>query len=421
MANARAVALSVLKKVFENGSYSVQAVDGKLRESDLDKRDKAFVTNMVYGVLTNLKYLDFQIASYSSVGIKKISQNVLDILRISIYQIKFMDKVPESAAVNEGVKLAKKVAFRSSGFVNGVLRTFLREGEKLPDAKDDLQYLSVKYSFPEYMVSMWLERFGREKCEKFLSALNEVPKVTVRVNLRKTSIEDFIEETGGREGICPCSVILPPMGSVSEIKGFSEGHFIVQDGAAQLTSLTLAPKEGDKVLDMCAAPGGKTTHLAELVGDGGEVIAWDIYEHKIALIEENAARLSLSNIKAYVHNGKDKEENLKEYFDAVLLDAPCSGLGIIKKKPEIKWQRKKEDIGEIIKEQKALIESAAHYIKRGGAMVYSTCTVNEDENEKIVLEFLANHPDFSLDGEFINVFPCEGADGFFIARIVRSK
>ncbi len=417
MADTRGKAYAVLKKIFEDKAYSSHALDTFLSESDFDGRDKAFVTNIVYGVLTNLKYLDFQIESYSKNPLKKISTQVLNILRISIYQIKFMDKVPESAAVNEGVKLAKKKANRSAGFVNALLRTYLREGEKLPLEKDEIKYLSVKYSFQEYMVSMWLSRFGREKCEKLLSSLNMPPAMTVRINSKKTTREEFMGKCGGREGICPSSVILPPMGSVSKIEGFSEGHFIVQDGAAQLAVLEMDIKEGDICLDMCAAPGGKTTHMAERAK---EVVAWDIYEHKIRLIEENAKRLSLSNIKTYVHNGKEKDESLFGKFDKVLLDAPCSGLGIIKKKPEIKWERTNEDIKEIIKEQKELIECAALYVKSGGTLLYSTCTINEEENEKIVDAFLEKHPDFSKDGEYINVFPKDGADGFFISRLKRN-
>ena len=187
MADTRGKAYRILKKIFEDKAYSSRALDSQLRESELDSRDKAFVTNIVYGVLTNLKYLDYQIEAYSKNGIKKISQNVLNILRLSIYQIKFMDKVPESAAVNEGVKLAKKVANRSAGFVNAILRSYLREGEKLPPQDDEIKYLSVKYSFQEYMVLMWLKRFGREKCESLLSSLNAAPVMTVRVNSKKTT------------------------------------------------------------------------------------------------------------------------------------------------------------------------------------------------------------------------------------------
>lgn len=417
MADTRGKAYRILKKIFEDKAYSSHALDSQLRESELDSRDKAFVTNIVYGVLTNLKYLDYQIEAYSKNGIKKISQNVLNILRLSIYQIKFMDKVPDSAAVNEGVKLAKKVANRSAGFVNAILRSYLREGEKLPSQDNVIKYLSVKYSFQEYMVLMWLKRYGSEKCESLLSSLNATPVMTVRVNSKKATTEDFIKKCGGREGMCPGSVILPPMGDVLKIPGFAEGHFIVQDAAAQMAVLKMDIKEGDICLDMCAAPGGKTTHMAERAK---EVIAWDIYQHKIALIEENAKRLSLTNIKAYVHNGKEPDEKLFMKFDAVLLDAPCSGLGIIKKKPEIKWQRKEEDIKEIIKEQKNLIECAALYVKCGGTLLYSTCTINEEENEKVVDEFLENHPDFSKDGDYLNIFPTDGADGFFIAKLKRS-
>ena len=417
MADARDKAFSVLKKVFDDKAYSNRALDSFLKTDELDRRDKAFVTNIVYGVLTHLKYLDYQIEGYSKNGLKKISQNVLIILRISLYQIIFMDKVPESAAVNEGVKLAKKREYRSAGFVNAILRSYLREGEKLPPKNDIIKYLGVKYSFPEYMVSMWLSRFGAEKCESILCALNEPPVITVRVNTAKITEEEFIKKSGGEKGGCPGAVILPHMGDISKIEGFSEGEFIVQDTSAQRAVLEMGISPSDICLDMCAAPGGKTTHMAE---KAKEVVAWDIYEHKIKLIEDNAIRLSLSNIKAYVHNGKEKDESLFGKFDKVLLDAPCSGLGIIKKKPEIKWQRRQEDINEIVREQRELISAAAWYVKRGGVLLYSTCTINEEENEKIVEEFLGNNPDFSKDGEYINIFPKDDADGFFISKLKRN-
>ncbi len=421
MQNARAVAFGILKNIFENKAYSSAAIDRHLKESGLDSRDRAFVTNIVYGTLTHLKYLDYQIAAYSKTGLKKLSLNVLIILRISVYQIKFMDKVPESAAVNEGVKLAKKQAYKSAGFVNAILRSYLREGEKLPPEKKVTEHLAVKYSFPEYMVSMWRGQFGEEKCESLLEALNQPPALSVRVNLTKTTVDDFIKNAGGKAGEVPSCVILPPMGAVSEIYGFEEGLFMVQDTAAQRVAYTMEPKKGHRVLDMCAAPGGKTTHIAEMVGEEGEVVAWDKYEHKIELINENAKRLGLENIKAYVHDGKDKDESLFEKFDAVLLDAPCSGLGIIKKKPEIKWERKKEDIAEIIKEQKELIDTAAFYVKAGGTLLYSTCTLNKEENEEVVEDFLEKHTDFSLCGDMANIFPSRGEDGFFIAKLERKK
>lgn len=421
MADARGKAVSVLKKILEDKTYSAIAIDKQLKGTDFDDRDKGFITNIVYGTLTNLKYIDYQISSYSKINIKKLSMNVLCILRISIYQLVFMDKVPQSAAVNEGVKIAKKLCFKSSGFINAVLRSFLREGEKLPPQKDKIQYLCVKYSFEEYMVSMWLNRFGEKVCENMLRALNGVPKIAVRVNKMKISREKLIEKIGGTKVECESAVILPPMGSVANIEGFSEGLFTVQDISAQMTSLILSPQKGDLVLDMCAAPGGKTTHIAELMENTGEVTAWDIHPHKIPLIEKSAERLGLCNIKAYAHDGREKDEKLFGKFDRVLLDAPCSGLGIIKKKPEIKWERKKEDIAAIVAEQKILLQNAAEYVKSGGTLVYSTCTVNPEENEDRVQEFLQNNKDFYLDGEVINILPDDEKDGFFIAKIKRKQ
>jgi len=420
MAGTRGKAVAILKNILEDKTYSAIAIDKGLCDSGFDGRDKAFVTNIVYGTLTNLKYIDYQIKSYSKTNIKKLSMNVLCILRISLYQIIFMDKVPQSAAVNEGVKLAKKMCFKSSGFINAILRSFLREGEKLPDKTNVKEYLSVKYSFEEYMVSMWFDRFGKEKCEKILKMLNEIPKIAIRVNSTKITRDELIEKTGGVKGGCESAVILPPMGSVSEIEGFEEGLFTVQDVAAQRVALMMAPEKDDRILDMCAAPGGKTTHMAEIMNNTGEVVAWDIHAHKIPLIENTAKRLGLTNIRAYVHDGKELDENLFQSFDKVLLDAPCSGLGIIKKKPEIKWERAKEDIEAIINEQKILLQNAAQYVKTGGTLIYSTCTINQEENEDRVQYFLENNKDFYLEEE-INIFPDEEQDGFFIAKIKRKK
>ncbi|MBO4898218.1 MAG: 16S rRNA (cytosine(967)-C(5))-methyltransferase RsmB [Clostridia bacterium] len=421
MKSARGVAFSVLLNVFENASYSNIALDKALRESDLSALDKAFATNIVYGVLTNLSYLDYQIKSYSKIPLKKLSEKVKTILRISLYQMIFMDKVPGSAAVNEGVKLTKKQAFKSSGFVNAVLRAFIREGKKLPPKDDAVKYLSLLYSYPEWIVEKWISYFGEDECEKLLEAGNMTPPLTVRVNESKITKEELKKRLSAEDGAAESALNLTKRGSVSDMEEFKEGLFTVQDAAAQRAVLTLAPQKGDKVLDMCAAPGGKTTHIAELIGNEGEVCAWDIYAHKIKLIEDAAKRLSLSNIKAYVHNGKEPKEEFFGYFDKVLLDAPCSGLGIIRRKPDIKWSRKEEDIAEIVKEQETLLDIAANYVKRGGCLLYSTCTLNKEENEDMVSEFLKKHADFEMQEKILLCPHKDNTDGFFISLMKREK
>ena len=421
MKSARGVAFSVLLKVFENASYSNIALDKALSESDLSPLDKAFASNIVYGVLTNLLFLDYQIESYSKIPFKKLSEKVKTILRISLYQMIFMDKVPQSAAVNEGVKLSKKQAFKSSGFVNAVLRAFIREGKKLPPKDDPVKYLSLMYSYPLWIVKKWLSYFGEDECEELLEAGNMTPPLTVRVNETKITKEELKKRLAAEDGAAESALNLTKRGSVADMKEFREGLFTVQDAAAQKAVLTLSPRKGDKVLDMCAAPGGKTTHIAEIVGESGEVYAWDIYPHKIKLIEDTAIRLGLKNIKTYVHDAKEPKEELYGYFDKVLLDAPCSGLGIIRRKPDIKWSRQKEDIAQIAKEQKALLCAAANYVKPGGKLLYSTCTINREENEDMVMGFLKTHTVFEKEKEVLLLSHKDGTDGFFICSMIKKQ
>lgn len=421
MADTRGKALSILRKILQDKAYSNIAIDEVLKGSTMDKRDRAFVTAMVYGVLTNCSFLDYQISAYSKIPIKKLSYQVINVLRLSIYQIHFMDKVPESAAVNEGVALAKRVAFKSAGFVNAVLRTFIKEGVRLPSKEDKINYLATLYSYPEWIVRLWDKRFNNEQLELLLVAGNSTPPLTIRVNKTKISTQELKEMLNAEDGYCEGALNLVNRGSIAETKGFAEGYFIVQDAAAQIATLSLDLKLGERVLDMCAAPGGKTTHIADLIGPTGAVVAWDKYPHKIILIENSASRLGLSNISAYVHDGCDVDTNHINGFDKVLLDAPCSGLGIVRKKPDIKWTRCEKDIAALCKEQKALLDAGALYVRPGGLLVYSTCTISEDENENMVEDFLANHSDFSIDGEVISLLPhINNTDGFFICRFRRN-
>lgn len=420
MADTRGKALSILRKVCDDKAYSNIAIDEVLKGSTMDKRDKAFVTNMVYGVLTNRSFLDYQISAYSKIPIKKLSSPVINILRLSIYQIHFMDRVPDSAAVNEGVTLAKRVAFKSAGFVNAVLRTLLKEGIRLPSETDTIYYLSILYSYPEWILRMWFDFFDRTELEALLAAGNNVPPLTIRVNTTKISTEELKERLGAIDGVCEGALNLVTRGSVAETEGFADGLFTVQDAAAQMASLALDIKAGERILDMCAAPGGKTTHIAELTGPNGAVVAWDKYPHKIILIEKTAERLGLTNISAYVHNGCDIDTNHINGFDKVLLDAPCSGLGIIRKKPDIKWSRSEEDILLLCEEQRKLLHAASLYVKPGGILVYSTCTISDRENERMIEDFLMSHHNYVVEGEATTMLPhINNTDGFFICTLRR--
>ena len=421
MANTRGKAYGILKNIFENRAYSDIALDAALSRSTLDGRDRAFVTNIVYGVLTNLSFLDYQIGRYSNIPLRKISDKVKIVLRLSLYQIVFMDKVPDSAAVNEGVNLAKKATYKSAGFVNAVLHAFLRGGAVLPPEKDKVKYLSVKYSCPEWLVKMWLGEFPEEECEKLLAEGNKTPPVTVRVNTLKISKDELKKLIPCTDGAAENALNITGRGNIAENEYFKKGYFAVQDAAAQLAVEALGIKENDNVLDMCAAPGGKTTYISRFL-KGGSVTAWDIYPHKIRLIETAAKRLGCENINAYVHDAAEPSEELYGKFDRVLLDAPCSGLGIIRKKPDIKWLRKKEDIVTLANEQKKLILAAANYVKEGGTLVYSTCTVSRAENEEVTAFFLKERKDFELACEPRLLLPQkDGTDGFYICAMTRKK
>jgi 16S rRNA (cytosine967-C5)-methyltransferase len=357
-----------------------------------------------------------------------------------------MDRIPVSAACNESVTLAKRYGHSgSSGFVNAVLRNISRGKDKIgyPDEeKEPLKYLSVKYSYPEWMVEKYLNIYGKGFTESLLSAGNAVPEVTVRVNTLRTSREELIEELK-KDGVearpgkySQEAVTLTNPSSLSRLSAFKKGLFQVQDESSMLAGLLLDPKPGELVIDVCSAPGGKATHMAQLMENKGIILARDIHEHKIKLIDEAAQRLGISIIKTEIFDASQKDEKNYMKADRVLLDAPCSGLGIIRKKPDIKWTRTAEETSQLPELQDTLIEAAAGSVKPGGVLVYSTCTILPDENQKVVERFLKRHTEFELDditglipGELreytekkgmINLFPNrDGIDGFFMARMIR--
>ena len=424
MPNPREAALLALYEIEYGGAYSNMAVKDALKKLD-DNRDKGLVTQLVYGVVRRKLTLDYIISKYSKVKIKKLSKYVLLILRMGVYQLYFTDKIPESAAVNESVKLAKKFCGKSSGFVNGILHSVIRGKDTLEYPKDKMENLSVKYSFPEEMVELlWDTGF----CEELLQSLNCEPETTVRVNiLKKEELETPMEISPIYEG----ARILKGT-DVAENPDYKKGRIIPQDIGAMMASLALSPKSGDTVIDMCAAPGGKTTHLAELMGNKGKVYAFDIHPHKIEIIKKNAERMGISIIDARLGDGCQLQEAFLEKADKVLCDVPCSGLGIIRRKPDIKWN--KDDIEELPQIQYKILKNASKYLKLGGELVYSTCTILKRENEDVVMRFLEENENFGLseiklsgklqreNKGYITLYPnIDGTDGFFISKIKRIK
>lgn len=427
MISPREKALLTLYDIEFKEKYSNLALKETLLH-DVQRRDKAFITQLVYGVVRRKLTLDYIISQYSKVKLKKLSKYVILILRMGVYQIYFLNSVPDGAAVNESVLLAKKYCGKSAGFVNAVLHSVIRGRDTLEYPEEKIKFLSVKYSFPEGIVKI-LNQY--DFCEDLLTALNKEPETSIRINrlmgqdieiedaeLKKTPVYEYARIASGFD--------------IENSKEYREGRFIAQDVAAMMASEALAPKPGEFCIDVCAAPGGKTTHLAELMQNRGRIIAFDIHSHKAEIIRKNAARMGIDIIEAMQHDALEPDESLIGKADRVLADVPCSGLGIIRRKPDIKWN--KDDIAALPVLQYKILETAAEYVKPGGYLVYSTCTLNRSENEDVICEFVKEHHEFEFDeiklpgslsrdnGGYITLFPnIDGTDGFFISKIKRCR
>jgi ribosomal RNA small subunit methyltransferase RsmB len=444
--NAREAALKVLVDTEEKGAYSNIALNKLLNGVDFNPMDKSLVTELVYGTLKNKILIDYYISSFSKIKLKKISFWILNILRIGIYQLLFSDKIPVSAACNESVKLAKKYGHSaSSGFVNAILRNVARTGQniKLPDRELDISmYLSVKYSHQKWMVDLILKEHGEEFTEELLLADNEVPKLSLRTNTLKTDRKSLIEiltlegAKAVESSFTPEGIVVEGLASPANSKVFEKGYFQVQDESSMLVARVISPKKADLVVDVCSAPGGKTTHIAQLMNNEGRILAFDIHPHKLELVRENAKRLGINIIETFEQDAEIKVDSLVGKADCVLVDAPCSGLGIIRRKPDIKWTRKPEDIGSLNKIQADILKTSSSYVKPGGTLVYSTCTILREENQGTVNDFLSRNKDFYIESVeafleeplkkyvspegYLQLYPnVQGADGFFICRLKR--
>lgn len=415
--NVREDALKALYDIEFNGAYSNMAVKNVLSEKkDMSKQDKALFTALVYGVTDKKLTLDYYIRQFSKIRLKKISKYILLILRMGIYQLVFMDKIPQSAAVNESVKLAKRYGHSASaGFVNGVLRSV--SGSKIEYPNEQNEYLSVKYSFPLWLCNRWIEEFGFDFTESMMRAFEENKRITLRPNNLKVTAEELIKmlsDEGIKAEISENAVVTDGF-DIEHSRLYREGYFTAQDTAAMMAAEVLAPESGEYVIDMCSAPGGKTTHIAEIMKNKGRISAFDIYEHKAEIIRKNAERLGISIIDVSVWDASVYDEKLKNTADRVLCDVPCSGLGIIGRKPDIKWNRDEES--DITSVQKKILENGAEYLKKGGALVYSTCTVEKSENEDITAAFLNTHKNFEKLYEKTFYPHTDGTDGFYICKM----
>ncbi len=423
MDKVRECALLILSDIEEKGAYMNISLDEACKKQGFSGKDASFLSEIVRGVIRNREYLDHIISHYSKVKLKKISLKIKNILRMGLYQIFFMDKVPASAAVNESVTLARRYGHSASaGFTNALLRN-ASKNEIPPLPKDRAEALSVKYSYPLWLVKRFIGDFGLDRAESLLKAGNEKADIIIRANTLKIGAEKLSEKLGDivkkREGNM---LTLSLTGSIEKVSGFSEGLFTVQALPFQKTAELLELKPGMTVADFCAAPGGKTTYIAELMKNEGEIYAFDIYPHKLKLIEETAKRLGINIIKTDIHDASKVNEKLLGKCDRVLLDVPCSGLGIIRRRPDIKWNRKEdEDFSSL---QEKILESGSKCLKDGGILVYSTCSIDKRENEEVIKRFLKKHKEFSLipfeGGEegYRTYYPdTDDTDGAFIARI----
>ncbi|MBQ2730032.1 MAG: 16S rRNA (cytosine(967)-C(5))-methyltransferase RsmB [Clostridia bacterium] len=421
---ARAAAHASLLKM-KSGKYTNLEVNSTLTKTNLSGADRGFYTALVYGVCERIITLDHTIEKYSKVPLSKIDKEALAALRLGIYQLSYMDKIPDHAAVDESVELAGK---RAGGFVNALLRSFIRDNKEIPLPKEGgLDYLSVAYSVPEELCRRFAEWYGYDETEKIFSAFLENKKITLKVNTLKTTAESICERFSAvPSDLVNNSVCTESFDGVSA--GIEEGIVFVQDEASALASSVLGAEAGEIVIDTCACPGGKSFAVAIGMENRGELYSFDIHDNKLSLIRSGAEKLGISIIKASQRDARDPDEALVGRADRVLCDAPCSGLGVIGKKPDIKY-KDIASIDNLPKIQYDVLCGASKYVKEGGVLVYSTCTLNPMENFEICKRFLENHSEFSLEpflwakGECsgsLTLFPhIDGTDGFYICKMRR--
>lgn len=430
----REVALKVLYKIDKEQAYSNIELNEQIRQNrkNLDEKDIGLISELVYGVTTWRLTLDEIIKKYSKIKLKKISPWIINILRMGIYQIIFLDKIPKSAAVNESVNLAKRYGHSSSSnFVNAILRKVEKtDYDDFFEIEDDIDRISKTTSMPKWIVEELVKENGIKIAEQICKNSNLKPNITIRVNRLKIAKKELIQkleqkgieckEPENEEMNTQDFLILSKVKNIENLQEFKDGFFTVQDLSAGQTAKILDPRPGEMVLDACSAPGGKTTYLAELMENKGKIKAWDIHEHRTKLVEQNANRLGINIIETQVKDATQYDKSLDEKFDKILLDVPCLGIGVIKRKPDIKWQRKPEDIEEITLIQRKILENCSKYLKKGGTLVYSTCSILKEENEEIVMKFLSENKQFEIDGEnMVNILPNKEKDGFFICKIYR--
>ena len=427
---ARNLALKILYDINEKKAYSNIVLDKYINKNreELSNLDIGFISELVYGVITWKLTLEYIVQKYSKIKIKKMSEWVKNILMLGSYQIIFLDKVPKSAAVNESVNLCKKYNYKSANFVNAILRKIEKSDyQNIDDIKEINKRISLKTSMPEWFVEKLINEYGEKEALEICNDLNLRPNNTVRINRLKGNLEI------GNQAILDDFKTITGTKNIVKMPEYINGNISIQDESAGLSSFILNPKEGEEVLDACSAPGGKTTYLAEIMNNTGSIIAWDIYEERLKQVNENAKRLGINIIKTEVKDASIYDKAYDKKFNKILLDVPCLGLGVIRRKPDIKWNRNEENIDEITKIQYQILKTCSKYLKDDGILVYSTCSILKEENINIIEKFLEEEEfeivdisdkvkkDFKYVNEknTIELFPNEKHDGFYIACLKR--
>ena len=430
--NAREIAYKVLLDIEKNKNYSNMAINKHFKDVKMSNQDRGLATEIIYGVIENKYYIDYMIDKLSKVKTNKMEIYVKTLLRMGIYQIMFLNSISDYAAVNETVNLAKKKNAKVSGFINGILRKV--------KTKDDVDYLAIKYSYDKWMIKNWMAHFGKEFTEELLESNNERPNIYLRTNTLKITRDELIKKLteqnikASKVNVVEEAIKVEHLKDIENNELYKEGLFTVQDVSSMLVGKVMNPKENSLVLDVCSAPGGKTTHMATLMNNTGQVISRDIYDHKLKLIKASAKRLGLTNVDVQEFDGMKLDRESIAKFDYVLADVPCSGLGIIRRKPEIKY-KEKEEFRELPPIQKKILENAAKYVKVGGTLIYSTCTIQDNENIDIINEFLQKHKNFELapikevnvdldnqEKGYMKIYPnVHDMDGFFISKLIRVR
>lgn len=444
----RAVCLDILNRTEESDRLPDKLLTDSFKKyRHLSSLDRAFLTELTYGVFRRRQTLDWVLNRFSKVPLEKIESTVLNILRIGLYQIVFLTRTPVSAAVNESVEMAKVIRGQGgAGFVNGVLRSVVRQKEEIVFPKmeeDPALHLSVSQSYPLWLVQRWVKEVGVEEALTLCIANNQIAPLTLRTNTLKTDREHLIRRLI-EKGLKPRpathsgeGVMIEDSPPVSELPFLHEGDYIIQDEASQMVTHILDPKPGEKILDACAAPGGKTTHIAQRMVNKGEILAVDLTQEKLRLIRELCQALGVKIVRTLKGDASRPLPALEDQaFDRILADVPCSGFGTLRRNPDLKWRKGEEDIRRLSLIQTSILGNLSQYVKKGGILVYSTCTIFREENEDVVEAFLRSHPGFALDdlsktlreishrfvqnAYFKTVPQSGGMDGFFVARLIKT-